>query len=352
MKTLLISLALAGAVAAAPVSAAGTYISSKLGSHSLSTAQQAEIDARVKLADTIVANVAADAKAQGLPDTWRITLLSKLYATRSVDLQNMANRMASVKEAHQAVQAAQAPSPALITTAGATADLVFTPIAPCRFIDTRFDLADGPLPVGVNRDYDLTFPGTMYGAQPGNNPCSFSTLANSFGAIALNATVVVSSAGPAGYLTVRPFTSTANTSFLNWPSDGTPGLANAGIVQTSLDNAGNQGIEFVAGSAANPDLIVDIFGYFSPPPTIPSPKLGCAATTPIPVSVAAGNAIAIGSLTCPSGTIAVAVNCVTTYSTMVLNSVAVTGSNGECDYVNNGGVVAKGSASAMCCSVN
>jgi hypothetical protein len=203
------------------------------GKGSLNSAQQAEIQSRIDLANAIAQNVSEDARSKGANESWRMALLSDLYKLPSESLRNIANSATSLKE----VRALTSNATGRNTTTNnatpkslgsATDSLVFTPITPCRFIDTR----NGGSPIsGSPTTYNVANTGATYGGAVG---CAVPSTAP---ALAANVTVVVGS-GLAGYLVLRPTGSTQLTSFINWPTGGTPGLANAGIVSLAPVNSG------------------------------------------------------------------------------------------------------------------
>jgi hypothetical protein len=301
------SLLLGGLFAASSASASGlpATVGASAGQpvRALSDVQRAELNARVELAKTIAQNVEADAQAKTSPDMWRTTLLTNLYSIRSEDLRNIAAQASTLKGAHQMARAAQQKlrAAAAAPVLGDRGDeLVFTPVSTCRFLDTRNDPADGPLQANVPVDFDLGYTGTHYGAT--STPCDLTSVQANITALAINATVVVPSAGPAGFLTIRDSDSTEITSFINWPSTGTTGLANAGVIGTSQVSGGNMGFEVWTPIAAKPNLIVDIFGYFSPAIiSQPAAALDCAITAIANPSIPGNAVTTVTTPTCPSG---------------------------------------------------
>jgi len=309
------SLLLCALFSASPAAASGVPAaaaeSAKQPVRALSEVQRAELNARVQLAKAIAQNVEADALAKTSPDIWRTTLLTNLYSVRSEDLRSIAAQASTLKGAHQMVRAAQQrPRPA--TTSSVLGDrsdeLVFTPIPTCRFVDTRNDPADGPLQPNVPVDFDLGFTGTHYGAS--STPCDLTSVQANISALAINATVVVPSAGPAGFLTIRDSDSSEVTSFINWPSTGTPGLANAGVIGTSQVTGGNMGFEVWTPIDAKPHLVIDIFGYFSAAIiSQPAAALDCGLTAISNPSIPGNAVTTVTSAACPSGYSVVMPNC-------------------------------------------
>lgn len=265
--------------------------------HQLSAAQLVEAQARVELANSIAQNVAADAQGKGVSSDWRIGLLSSLYNVSSSALRGMSG-VHTLSDAHlranEARAASQAPSHAK-ALGSTTDDLVFTPKTPCRFIDTR--VVGGPIS-GV-RTFDTFLTGPNYG---GDVSCVL-PVAGGY-AFAANVTVVVASGSP-GYLALRPAGSTAITSFINWPTGGTTGLANSGIITTALVS-GHYQFEAVPGGNT-PDMILDYFGYFAPnAPTALDVTNGVYETFNLAINY---NGFHYTSAVCPSGYAPIASYC-------------------------------------------
>lgn len=157
-------------------------------------------------------------------------------------------------------------------------DLVFRPIQPCRFIDTRN--IGGP--ISGSRDYDLDNTGTTYGGVGACDPkASAGGNADNIGGIAINLTIVGPTVSP-GFMGARPFGSTNTTSMVNWYQTGpTVQAANASVVMTDQSGATDE-IEFFGSPT---DIVVDIFGVF----TAPAPTaLDCTAVTLVSPSIPTG----------------------------------------------------------------
>jgi hypothetical protein len=135
------------------------------------------------------------------------------------------------------------------------ADLVYTPVTPCRIIDTRF--AGGPIAAGFTRAFKVTGNTTSQGGANCGVPFGTATAAM------LNL-VAVGFSGP-GDLRVTPFgTAMPNASILNFaiPGQGL-NLANGlavTICNPNVTTCTNDMTVQVDGSTTN--LVVDILGYF------------------------------------------------------------------------------------------
>lgn len=135
--------------------------------------------------------------------------------------------------------------------------LVFTPIPPCRIVDTRGAGArTGMITGGTARAFDFTTGGFSKG-QGGETSCPGLPSVNP-SAWAVNITVVGHAAS--GYLTVYPFGHTMPaTSFLNYFASAWS-LANAGTVTGCPGCADSVWID----AYATTHVIVDVMGYYEP----------------------------------------------------------------------------------------
>ncbi len=151
----------------------------------------------------------------------------------------------------------------------ASTELVYYPISPCRFIDTR---NVGGKIVG-SRTFDLDATGDIYGGSVACNPkATVGNDSNNIGAISMNVAIVDPSAFP-GFLGARPVGSTNTTSLVNWYQAGPSVQAsNAGIITTDQSLALDE-IEFFGTTT---HVVVDVLGLFAAPTSTP---LDCATGT-------------------------------------------------------------------------
>ncbi|MBS0583659.1 MAG: tail fiber domain-containing protein [Proteobacteria bacterium] len=226
----------------------------------LSMAQSEEMRARIELAHSIVQNVAADAAGKRAREDWPVGLSSVLYATPSATLRAIAASASTLDEAHAMARAdalhGVRPVAEANSFGSASDSLIFTPITPCRFIDTR-NVGGG---IVAPRQFDTSLDGSNYGGATG---CVLPPGGEA--GIAANVTIVVPGTAAAGYLGIRPVGNTALTSFINWPAGGTLGWANAGTLSAARNGSGNYAFEVFA-SGGSPNVIVDYFGYFAAGP--------------------------------------------------------------------------------------
>jgi hypothetical protein len=197
----------------------------------------------------------AEAKSLGLASGWRQSKLESLLSLSVSKLQDL-QKAATLDELSAAVAAASVEPQ---TLGSSSEDLVYKPIAPCRYVDTRF--AGGP--ISPNRGFDLSLAGSAYGGSLACNPTVlFGVGENQFGGIAMNVTVVAPVV-PAGYAAIKPTLASPVVSLVNWYTAG-PGVsvANQGIL--TMDQSGALEEFFVETSSAV-NVIIDIFGAFVAP---------------------------------------------------------------------------------------
>ena len=169
-------------------------------------------------------------------------------------------------------------------------DLVYTPVTPCRVVDTRN--ISNPLVAGVTRTFDVDNP-TSFSFQGGfNGPCGIPFGAAA--AVAMNLTVTAPTAG--GFLTAFGLGAPPFASILNFGAGET--IANSSIVPV-VPGPGNDFSLFL-GSApgATVHAIVDVLGFFAAPLTTALYNNVVVTTT----NVAGGlGSFSVRSPACPAG---------------------------------------------------
>ena len=133
-------------------------------------------------------------------------------------------------------------------------DLVFTPVTPCRIVDTR--LAGGPFTPGARREFYVY--GTTIIANQGGNPAGCASPRGEPSAVHINVTAVPQSGS--GYFGVFPANvEPPNASLVNYKT-GVQNIANAATIKTYYQ-AGAREIEVINrnGSA---HLVIDVMGYY------------------------------------------------------------------------------------------
>lgn len=142
-----------------------------------------------------------------------------------------------------------------------TADLVFTPITPCRIVDTRLGVAQGLLGPNDGRQF---FVGLSDSSSQGGvaGSCGIPTSPLP-AAVAINITSVAQT-GKGNLRAIQTGVGVPNVSLVNYVAG--VNIANAAIVPVT-DNIG--GNFFIFSAAAQSHAVVDIMGYFSSPAATP-----------------------------------------------------------------------------------
>jgi len=163
-------------------------------------------------------------------------------------------------------------------------DLVFTPITPCRLVDTR--VAGGALAAGVSRFFDVD--GTSFTAQGGSSTgCGMP-----FGvprAVAMTITVTGPSAP--GYFAAWGLGTQPLSSVLNFVAGET--LANTTVVPVVPGG----GADFTLLSSANAHAVIDAVGYYAAPVAT---ALDCTTASSTLTAVATNVWTSIDAV-CPTG---------------------------------------------------
>ena len=248
----------------------------------------------------------------------------------------------------------------------ATSDLVFTPITPCRVVDTRVTSPlSGPLTAGTQRNFFFYSDGTtpltwvVQGGDPGvvTIACPGTVLTSGGGTLgnvapaAVVATITAVNTTSAGNYVVwggGPLISIPNTSMLNWDSAGQI-IANTTVIPWGGRTAGN--LDFTVrynGPSGSADVVVDVVGYFS---ESSATALSCqtqtqSATIPLGLTVTPVSASCTGAFTATGG------GCAGTGSlaAAVVLASNPTANGWNCTFL-QGGVSYTGTAYANCCQV-
>ncbi|MGH9200645.1 MAG: hypothetical protein ACRD2A_05360, partial [Vicinamibacterales bacterium] len=240
----------------------------------ISQRQLDRLEARIATANAIATRFEREARALGLTSDWRRATLETLLPLSFEDLRRVeqeAFNLDALANATRAVTMEPANAPRTTVTDDPSAlgdlnrDLVYTPIAPCRFIDTRN--AGGKI-VDI-RGFDVDLTGASYGGAGACNPISLLGVPFSdyIGALAINVTVFdTSTASAPGFVAVKPSAAAPTTSLLNWYEQGpTVQVANLGIVSLLQSFVQEVPNEFLVQTSGAVHIIVDIFGAFIMP---------------------------------------------------------------------------------------
>ena len=218
-------------------------------------------------------------------------------------------------------------------------DLVFTPLQPCRIVDTR-NTAAGAIAANSSRSF-LAINASNFSGQ-GGSATNCGTLGLNATAVAINFTAVPLSGGggAGGHATVYPYgTTQPNTASVNYP--GNIPINNSLIAQ--IPNPLGS-FDFTVYTTSQSQYVVDIVGYFAPPVAT---ALQCVDTLTTIVSVPAGGQQNAVAPVCPAGHTQTATNC----ESQTWQMPFVYFKNGTCSAQNNSGGAAELRASRTCCRV-
>lgn len=214
-------------------------------------------------------------------------------------------------------------------------DLVYTPVQPCRIVDTR-STAAGAVAANSTRSF-LAVNASNFSSQGGSST-NCGTLGLNATAVAVNVTAVFPEAG--GYATLYPFGTTQPlAASINYPISS---IVNNALIVQIPNPLGS--FDFTLFSTARSHYVADIVGYFAPPVAT---ALQCVNTATTTVSVAAGSQANAVAPTCATGYTQTATNCES--STWQMPFVFFNG--GTCSAQNNSGSAADLRASRTCCRV-
>ena len=216
-------------------------------------------------------------------------------------------------------------------------DVVFTPITPCRIVDTR--IAGGPIGAGQTRSFNAAGQ-SSYGGQGGDaGNCGMQTEVPT--AVALNVTAVVPAG--AGFATVFPYNTTRpNTASVNY---GSGAIVNNAIIARIPNPPAS--FDFSIYTFAASDYVVDIVGYFAPPRAT---ALQCLDSPYATTTIAAGATGQVTAPACNAGYTSVHVDCESNSWFMPIVYSTQKG-GGLCGARNAGGTSATLSAARRCCRV-
>lgn len=234
----------------------------------ISPDQIERLEVRIEAITRLLDRFESDARARGLASGWRQAAADTLLRL-PLDALQRAEREAFSLDALSSVRATPGPTSDSVSAADGdpnllgdrSKDLVYTPTTPCRFIDTR---TFGTKINGVSA-FDADVSGSTYGGSPACNLAFTNGPAKNVGALAMNVTLVDTSAAPApGFVAVKPSAQSPTVSLLNWHEQGAhvqvANLAIVTLAQPDIDLA-----DFVIQTSGPVHIIVDIFGAFVTP---------------------------------------------------------------------------------------
>lgn len=255
------------------------------------TQQQAEnLQARVDTTMRIVERFEAEAKALGRTSGWRQAVIDSLLSLSLDRLRRVEQQAVSADSLAAAIGAASA-DPSLL--GDPNVDLVYTPIIPCRFSDTR--VVGGK--INGFRGYDMENNGAVYGGSAACDPLTIFGVASAddIPSVVMNITLIDTTIAP-GFVAVKPNATSPISSLVNWYEVG-PFVqnSNTGVVTILQDLA--EVDEFVVQTPAPVHVILDLFGVFLPPQATALQQVFPAAS----LNIEPGQFGAAITAACPAG---------------------------------------------------
>jgi hypothetical protein len=175
-----------------------------------------------------------------------------------------------------------------------SSDLVFTPVTPCRIMDTRNPgTKSGILVAGSTRGFFGW--NTNFSEQGGTSASNCGSLdSKDNAAILVNFTVVTPDTG--GFITAFP----ADVLDANRPLAATVNFTAGSVVGNNATiklNQTSSSNDFKIFTTSNVHVVADIVGYYSKPVAT---ALNCTTVSGTPTSVAAGAYASLSILNCPA----------------------------------------------------
>ena len=215
-------------------------------------------------------------------------------------------------------------------------DLTYTPVQPCRILDTR--VAGGAIPANGIRGFVATFNSGSgsFGPQGGSSTDCGMSLSGAT-AVAINLTAVAPAA--AGYATVYPAGAAQ-------PVAASVNYAAGAIVNNTVIvgiPSPQQSTDFNVFSFAQSHYVADIVGYFAPPQASP---LDCVLRgSNLGATISAGATGSASGLACDAGYNQVGMECQSFASGVHL----IESSSSQCRWLNSTGSLQGVVAYTVCC---
>jgi hypothetical protein len=235
------------------------------------------------------------------PANFRNALKRATFEGAMAELNGVGHRLSDQRAVGRLIHAARSDRPdATAKVLGdVVRDLVYTPLQPCRIVDTR-NTAAGAIPGNATRSFFAL--SSDFSAQGGTaGDCGTGAL-SSVGAVAINVTAVTPTG--AGFATVFPFnTAQPLTSSVNYTAGA---IVNNAII-TRIPSPLTTG-DFTIFTFAQAHYVVDLVGYFSPPQAT---QFQCTQTALTATTIPANGINFFNNPGCPAGYSAVLPYCYT-----------------------------------------
>lgn len=277
-------------------------------------------------------------------DNFRDALRRTTYEGASAMLSGIGSRVTDAQVIDSMARASLAPNgiPSRAVTkvlGSAAADLVYTPVTPCRILDTR--VAGGAIAGTFTRDFNAVVGSGGNFSSQGGSATDCGVVAAGQAAVVINLTAVTPTG--AGFATAYPFGVTRPlASSVNYTAGA---IVNNSIVVALPSPLTTK--DFTVYTFATSDFVADIVGYYAPPVAT---ALQCTRQLGNFVSVPA-NTYGFGvSATCPSGYTATGLG-IEAAANVVMADSAINSSGGTVFTYNLGSTAQSTRAWVQCCRV-
>lgn len=223
---------------------------------------------------------------------FRRALQRNTYEGASAELSGAGMRLSDEQVIDSMARASLAPSVSRAqmvasSLGAATSDLVYTPVTPCRILDTR--VAGGAIAGNLSRDFNALVGGGGNFSSQGGSATDCGVVSAGQAAVVINVTAVTPAAG--GYATVYPFGATRPlAASVNYAAGA---IVNNTVV-TKLPNPLTTK-DFTIYTLVTSDYVADIVGYYAPPAAT---ALDCATVSSAPTNVNAGTYVSLPVINC------------------------------------------------------
>jgi hypothetical protein len=221
-------------------------------------------------------------------------LLRNTYEGASAELSGAGSKLSDEHVIDTMARANLAPRlsrPETLTKAlgAAASDLVYTPITPCRILDTR--VAGGSIASNFSRDFNAVVGSGGNFSSQGGSSTDCGAVAAGQAAVVINITAVTPIS--AGFATVYPFgASRPLASSVNYAAGD---IVNNTVVAKLPNPLTTK--DFTIYTFATSDYVADIVGFYAPPTAT---ALDCTTISSTPTNVVAGAYVSLPTLFCPA----------------------------------------------------
>ena len=278
------------------------------------------------------------------PDNLRNALKRTTYEGASAELSGSGLRLSDDRVIDSMARASLAPPsvrPGLLAKAlgAAAADLVYTPVTPCRILDTR--VAGGAVAADGTRDFNAVVGSGGNFSSQGGSATDCGVVAAGQAAVVINLTAVTPTG--AGYATAYPFGTTRPlAASVNYTAGA---IVNNSIVVKLPSPLTTK--DFTVYSFAGSDYVADIVGYYAPPVAT---ALQCTSVDGALRTLVAGEYALLSTVNCPSGYTAVS-TAITASQDVVIADSYITNTSVQIFAKNISTLSQQAIPKAMCCRV-